>query len=540
MNMENEPYKNYLTYKFINKKNIVINMDKNSLPHQPGCYLFKDNKGIIIYIGKAKNLKKRVSSYFQKSHDDAKTKQLVSRIKSYEIFITNSEVEALILENNLIKKHMPKYNINLKDSKRYAYITIQEEKFPRLLIARKRLGKGKFFGPFTSGQTRDYVLEVLKRAFKLRTCNKFPKKECLRYHIKLCDAPCTNKISEKEYDENIKHIELILKGNISEIIKKLKINMKKASDNLQFERALDLRNKLQAIKWLQEKQTMERNKIINEDVINYIIKDGIVNLSLLNIAKGIVINKQSFEFDYTEDFLEEFIRRYYEDNKIPKEIILTKKISESTIKYIEQLRKTKVKITIPKIGEKKTLLKIIIKNIEIEQFKGQEGLNELKKVLKLQEEPKIIECFDISHLGGTSTVASMVQFKDGKENKSEYRRFKIRTVEGIDDFKSIAEVVRRRYTRLVKEKKEFPNLIIIDGGKGQLSFAMKELAKLSLKIPTISIAKRDEEIFFPGLSFPLKLNKKNKGILLLQRIRDEAHRFAITYNRLLRKKKLKE
>jgi len=512
-------------------------MNTKDLPHQPGCYLFKDKKGIVIYVGKAKDLKKRVSSYFRKQ-DDKKTEQLVLRIADLEIFITNTEIEALLLENNLIKKHMPKYNINLKDSKRYAYITITDEKFPRLMIARKRTNKGKYFGPFTSGQTRDYVLETLKRSFKLRTCKRLPKKECLRYHINLCDAPCTNKISETEYNTNLKNVSLILKGNTTELTKQLKTNMKQESKALNFEKALDLRNKLQSIEWLQEKQTMERNKRIDEDVINYIINESIVKLTIFNIAKGLVINKQNFEFTYTEDFLEEFIRRYYETNKVPKEIILPKTISEPTIQYIEKIRKTKVKITVPKIGEKKTLLKIIIKNIQIQDSKEEESLNELKKVLKLQEIPKSIECFDISHLSGTSTVASMVQFKDGKPNKSEYRRFKIRTVTGIDDFKSIAEVVRRRYTRLIKEKKEFPSLIIIDGGKGQLTFAAKELKALNIRIPIISLAKREEEVFFPGLPFPLKLDKKNKARLLIQRIRDEAHRFAIKYNRLLRSKKL--
>ncbi|MBT7902731.1 excinuclease ABC subunit C [Candidatus Woesearchaeota archaeon] len=517
-------------------KNPVI--DINTLPTLPGCYLFKNKKGIVIYVGKAKNIKKRVNSYFKKNHESKKTEQLVLNIKTLEIFVTNTEVEALLLENNLIKKYMPKYNIDLKDSKRYAYITIPDEKYPRLLIARKKLSKGKYFGPFISGQTRDHILEFLKRTYRLRTCRRFPKKECLRYHINLCDAPCTGKITEQKYLEYIKNIELILKGNISELTSILKIEMKTASEKLNFEKAQDIKNRLQALAWLKEKQTMQRDKNIDEDVINYLIKEDIVYLIIFNISKGIVINKQKFEFDYDSEFLEEFIRRYYEDNKIPKEIIVPKKISESTQKYLEKVRKTKIKITVPEKGEKKTLLKIIIKNIESKQFAGETNLLELKKALRMPEPPKIIECFDISHLSGTSTVASMVQFKDGTPNKSEYRKFKIRTVSGIDDFSSIAEVIKRRYTRLLKEKKSFPNLIVVDGGKGQLSFALKELAAINVKIPIIALAKRDEEIFFPGRTIPLKLDKKNKGLQLLQQIRDEAHRFAITYNRLLRKKKL--
>ena len=513
----------------------MIQIDE--LPREPGCYLYKDSKGTIIYIGKAKDLRKRVSSYFQKKDLDVKTQVLIQNIADVEVFVTKNEVEALILENNLIKRHQPKYNINLKDSKRYAYIQITDEEFPKLLTAR-RITEGKFFGPFVSGLERDYVQQLLIRQFRIRTCKKMPKKPCLRYHINLCDAPCSGYVSKERYGERIARITVILQGKTGSLEKDLKEQMKGYSLVQNFEQALEIREQLKAIETLHERQTVERQKEYNEDIINYVVRDNRVYLILFNIYRGMLSNKNEFDFDYSKDFLEEFVVQYYSEHEIPKELILPVEVEDSIREFLENVRGKKVNVTAPKIGEKKELLELVKKNIEISFFADESKMEELQKKLKLQDMPRVIECFDISHLSGTSTVGSMVQFRNGKPDKSNYRRFRIRTVSGIDDFRAIAEVVLRRYTRLKNENAEMPHLIVIDGGIGQLNFALQELEKLELKIPVISLAKRFEEVYVPGLRFPIKPD--GKALHFLQEIRDEAHRFAISYNRLLRKKEMKE
>ncbi|MFW9881797.1 MAG: UvrB/UvrC motif-containing protein, partial [Candidatus Thorarchaeota archaeon] len=333
-------------------------------------------------------------------------------------------------------------------------------------------------------------------------------------------------------------IKQILKVKSNEWEKALSKKMKATSNKQQYESALELRNQIDAIKYLKEKQAMERKKKVNEDIINYIVKNERVYLILFNVYKGTLENKQEFDFEYSPDFFEEFLVQYYSDNEIPKELILPQKIDKSLIEFLEQKRESKVKVIIPQRGEKKKLLELVNKNIEVTFFGNIEKLEDLKSKLQLQETPEIIECFDISHLSGTSTTASMVQFRLGLPDKNNYRRFKIRSVESVDDTAAIAEVVRRRYTRLLNEKSELPNLVIIDGGMGQLNAAIKEQAKLGMNIPTISIAKKFEEIYLPGLKSPLKLSKKTKALQLIQQVRDEAHRFAIKYNKLLRKKEL--
>ncbi|MBU0756428.1 MAG: excinuclease ABC subunit UvrC [Nanoarchaeota archaeon] len=507
-----------------------------TLPSNPGCYLFKDKKDRIIYIGKAKNLKKRVGSYFSKKILDPKTTALVGNIDDVDYIVTDSEVEALILENNLIKKHRPKYNINLLDAKRYAYIEIPDEKFPRLMIARKKTGKGSFFGPFTSAETRDYILELLRKSFKLRTCRRFPKKACLRYHIGLCDAPCIGLISREEYKKKLDNIRFVLKGNIMPLIRRLKKQMLEYSKQQEYERALEIRKQIEAVEWLEEKQNMERQKRYNEDIINYVVKDSIVYLMLFNIKKGILENKQEFTFDYNEDFFENFLSQYYSEHTIPKELILPKNISDALRIFLQKRKKTNVRVIIPEKGEKSKLLRLVRRNIEITHFGNIEKVEFLQKSLNLNNPPSVVECFDISHLSGTSTAGSMVQFRNGIPDKSNYRRFRIRSIDKIDDFAGIAEVVKRRYTRLKNEKQRFPDLIVIDGGKGQLSAALKELKELNLSVPIIALAKREEEIFTPASTEPIVLKKNDRSLLFLRQIRDEAHRFAIKYNKLLRTK----
>ncbi len=515
-------------------------IDLASIPDQPGCYLFKDKKNVIIYIGKARSLKKRVRSYFSPKERDPKTEKLVEHIQTIDTMITDTEVEALILENTLIKRHQPKYNINLKDAKNYAYLRVTDDEFPRLTVARRRTDRGEYFGPFVSAAARDYVLTALNKAFRLRTCRRFQKKPCLRYHIKLCDAPCIGGIDADNYRNRVSGVRLILKGRADALLDRLNIEMRQFSEQLQFEQAIEIRNRIAAVERLKEKQKMDRQKLFNEDVVNYVVRDGTVYLVLFNIHRGVLENKQEFQFEETENFFEEFLVQYYSEHPVPKEVILPEPVEESVNEFLKTRRNGAVTVTIPLKGDKRKLVDLVMENIKAGQLADVEKLDDLRKALDLQETPAVIECFDISHLAGTATVASMVQFRGGAPDKSNYRRFKIKTIDGIDDVASIAEVVRRRYARLMEEGDELPDLIVIDGGAGQLNAALSVLRDLGLGIPVISIAKKFEEIHVPGTPSPtvLRFSHKRKGLQLIQRIRDEAHRFAITYNRLLRKKSL--
>jgi len=509
-----------------------------NIPHQPGCYIYKDKSGQIIYVGKAKDLRKRVASYFSKKDHDPKTTILVKNIDSAEYIVTKNEVEALILENNLVKKNQPKYNIDLKDGKRYAYVELTKEEFPRVLLARDRKTEGTYFGPFTSAHERDLIIETINKHFMLRTCRKFPKRPCIRYHIKLCKAPCVGYMGKEEYGKLVEKVKFILKGDTGELLKTLNSEMKKMSSAQEYEKALELRDQAYALERLKEHQAIEREKKYNEDVICSIERAGKSYILVFNVYHGTLINKKDFVFDIQEDYFNEFLLRYYTENDIPAEIISNMHIDESMLEYLSKKSGKKMRIIVPEKGEKKELIDLAIKNIEVSFFGASANLELLKERLKLEDTPSVIECFDISHLSGTAMVGSMVQFRNGVAYKSGYRRFKIRTVEQIDDFAAIAEVVRRRYTRVINEKQDNPNLIIIDGGLGQLHAAMEELRKLNLRIPVISLAKRLEEIYFPGTNIPLRLEQKDKALQLIQQIRDEAHRFAISYNKLLRKKHL--
>lgn len=509
-----------------------------TIPEKPGCYLFLNSKGTILYVGKAKNLKKRVTNYFQKKRLDIKTTRLVAKINSIDFIVTDNEVEALILENSIIKKNQPKYNIDLKDSKNFAFIKMTDEEFPRITIARKRDGEGDYFGPFVSAAARDHILNVVKKIFRIRSCKRMPKKACVRYQIDLCTAPCIGAISTHEYSRQVRLSKMFLKGKSKELTEGLTNEMKKASEDMNYEFALELKKKIDAIASLSRKQKMSREKKYDEDLINYIVDRGKVYLMLFNVHRGLLENKQEFVFDNKRDFLEEFIIQYYSENEIPREIILPEKPDESLTGYLKEVKNGSVRTIMPKIGEKKALLDLVKKNIELTYFGDIKTLESLKEKLNLAEIPVVIECFDISHISGSFTTASMVQFRNGLPDKSNYRRFRIKYTEGIDDVKSIGEVVTRRYSRLLKEESVLPDLILIDGGAGQLNVALSSLKELNLNIPVVSIAKREEELYIPGEDKPLKLAKSEPSLQLIQRIRDEAHRFAITYNRLLRKKDL--
>ncbi|HQI54018.1 MAG TPA: excinuclease ABC subunit UvrC [Methanothrix soehngenii] len=519
----------------------MVSLD--SLPHLPGCYIFRDSpedRGNIIYVGKARDIKKRVANYFQKQNHSPRTAALVAAIKGVDFIVTNTEVEALLLENTLIKKHQPRYNIKLKDSSRYASIHLTDEEFPRIRISRKAQGPGSFYGPFVSAKERGFVYQIVRKAFGLRTCKRLPKRACLRYHLGHCSGPCIGKITKKDYQARVQRAKSALSGRTAELISSMKEEMTGRANRQDFERAIELRDEINALERLSERQRVEQNRKYDQDVISYLMDKEIVYLMLFKVYRGILAGKEEYQFPSSEDFLEEFVVQYYSENEPPEELIAPEPFDDSLEEFLAHLKGKKVRVTVPKQGEKKELLLLAQKNLEISVFGDRAKLVALQEALHLPKKPEVIECFDISHLAGSFAVGSMVQFRSGKPDKSNYRRFKIRDVQGGDDFASIAEVVRRRYSRLKEENKELPDLIVIDGGAGQLSSALKELREMRVKVPIISLAKREEEIYVPGLEGPLDIKKNEKASLYLQEIRDEAHRFAIAYNRLLRKKALTE
>ena len=515
-----------------------MTVDLNEIPHSPGCYLYHDTEGTIIYVGKAKDLKRRVSSYFQKKDHDPKTKKLVENIDYVEFILTETDEEAYLLEITLIKKHQPKYNIDLRDAKSYAFIILTKEKFPRIGIARNKKMQAEYFGPFVSGKERDFCLSVVKKAFMLRSCKNMPKnhRPCLRYHIKNCSGPCTGKVSFEAYAKQCSYAHDALKGNTKELVEKLTSEMNEYSKSMEFEAALQCRDQIAAVENLSRRQYVQRKTDHDEDVAAYRIHENTVYMMVFHVYKGTLSGRDEFIFEESDGFFEEFLTAYYTENHIPHEIIVEHELTESPEEFLSGRAGHKVVITVPKQGAKKKLVELAGKNIETIHFGDELKVSELKNALHLKTSPEVIECFDISHLSGTDTVASMVQFRGGRPDKKNYRRFKIKSVEGIDDFASMEEVVRRRYTRLLSEEKELPDLILIDGGKGQLHSAKKVLDELGIDKPVISLAEREEEVFITGVPFPLPFDKKTKANMYLQEIRDEAHRFAITYNRALRSK----
>lgn len=514
-------------------------IDLALVPEEPGCYLYHDAEGTVIYVGKAKNLKKRVSSYFQKHDHDAKTQKLVEQIASAEFIVTETEVEALILENTLIKRHQPKYNIDLKDARRYAYIHLTAEPFPRIGIAREVGDDGEYFGPFVSAKERDEVLAVVKKAFGLRSCRRLPKRPCLRRHLGTCAAPCTGTLPEEDYAARVERARGVLRGRGKDLIEEMEAEMAERSKRLEFERALELRDEIAAVRHLAERQRMERRTDHDEDIIAYQEQAGTLFLLLFHVEKGTLTGKQEYVFEASEDAVEEFLVQYYGEHAPPKEVVLPAGVGEPVADYLADRRGGKVQVTVPQRGDKRRLLDLAGKNLDLTFFADRMKVEALQEDLHLHDPPNVIECFDISHLAGTAMVGSMVQFRCGRPDKRNYRRFKIRTVEGIDDFAAIAEVVGRRYARLLREKKPMPDLVVVDGGKGQLKAAIDAVAALGLRLPIISIAKREEEIYVPGFPFPVPIEPDARSSLFVQEIRDEAHRFAITYNRLLRRKAMR-
>ncbi|MCF8235152.1 MAG: excinuclease ABC subunit UvrC [Bacteroidales bacterium] len=538
-----------------------INAVVRSLPGNPGVYRFLDKNNKVIYVGKAKNLKKRVSSYFTKEHESGKIRVMVKKIADISFVVVNTELDALLLENNLIKKYQPRYNVMLKDDKSFPWICIKKEPFPRVFSLRNpnRRDGSEYYGPYASVKMMNTVLDLVRQLYPLRTCNlKLSKKNiengkfkvCLEYHIGNCKGPCEGHQTEEDYKETIDAIRQIIKGNINTVARKLKELMMENAENYEFERAQTIKEKLELLERFQSKSTIVNPKIHNVDVYSIIsdVESGYVNY--LKVVNGAVVQAHTIEMkkrldenepDLLAMAIADFRQRFDSDSK---EIIVPIEMDFE----LEGLT-----TTIPQRGDKKQLLDLSTRNAKyykLEKDKQQSlvdperhttrMLKTMQKDLRLKEPPRHIECFDNSNIQGTNPVAAMVVFRNAKPAKKEYRHYNIKTVTGPDDYASMREVVYRRYKRLLEEEKDLPQLIVIDGGKGQLSAALKSLEELGLrgKISIIGIAKKLEEIYFPGDPVPLYIDKTSETLKVIQHLRDEAHRFGITHHRKRREKEL--
>ncbi len=507
----------------------------------------RDNTDTIIYVGKAKNLVKRVKSYFREKLDRPKTQILMSHFDSLEYIVTNSEKEALILEATLIKKHRPRYNVQLKDDKRYPYVKITNEKFPRLIITRDVAKNGVYYGPFTDVGSVKQTVKFLKSLFKIRTCRNMDG-PCLNSQIDLCLAPCAGNVSEKEYSEIINKIDLFFQGKYSTIVKNLKTEMAEAAMKEEYEKAAVIRDQIESIEEIMEKQFVDLvDDDLDQDVIAIAPGENEVVVIIMPIRNGKIVGRDDFlmsgsQYDSSSEVLFAFIQQYYGYNRhIPKQILLDEDIDDKELleDWLSDLRGNKVHIKIPQKGVKSRLVKMAKKNAEIikHQKKTMENsLIELKKYLKLENLPRVIEGYDISNISGKFAVGSKVSFKDGKPNKKSYKHFKIKTP-GPNDFAMMEELLTRRLKRVDSDPE--PDLMVIDGGKGQLGMVCGVLEKLNLThIPVIGLAKEFEEIYTPNSKRPIIIPKNSKALHLLQQVRDESHRFAITYHRKLRSKNI--
>ncbi len=529
-----------------------------ALPNKPGVYQYYNKDGEILYVGKAKNLKKRVSSYFTKNHENGKTAILVRQIEDIKTIVVETEIEALLLENNLIKKYQPKYNIMLKDDKTYPWICIKNERFPRIFSTRNIVKDGSdYFGPYASVKMMNTILDLIRQLYPLRNCNynlseenikdqKF--KVCLEYHIGNCKAPCVGYEMPEDYNNSIAEIKNIIRGNINSVTKHLKPLMKQYSENLEFEKAQQIKDKIETLEKYQSKSVVVSPTINDIDVFSVVSDEKYGFVNYLKVINGAIIQGHTIELkkklDETDDTLLQIgiaeLRTRFDSQS--KEVI---------VPFKPELEDENIKFLIPQRGDKKKLLELSERNAKyyrLERNKQKANVNPTKhsdrilermqKDLRMKEKPIHIECFDNSNIQGTNPVAACVVFKDAKPSKRDYRHFNIKTVEGPDDFASMEEVVYRRYKRLQEENEPLPQLIIIDGGKGQLSSALKSLDKLNLrgKITIIGIAKKLEEIYFPGDSIPLYIDKKSESLKVIQYLRNEAHRFGITHHRNKRSK----
>ena len=538
-------------------KSDLIEIQLKSLPQVAGVYQYFDKSDRVIYVGKAKNLKKRVSSYFNKVHDNKKTTVLVKNIVRIEHIVVETEMDALLLENNLIKKYQPRYNVLLKDDKTYPWICIKKEPFPRVFYTRRVIKDGsEYFGPYTNMKTVMTLLGLVRSLYPLRSCkfdlsedkvNTGKYKVCLEYHMGNCLAPCTKQIEAEAYENNIKAIREIIKGNFKESIQGFKKQMNSYAAAMEFEKAQTVKEKIESLTNYQAKSTIVNSKINNVDVFSIVSDESYGYINYIQVSHGAIIRSHTLEIkkklDETDATLLQLgiveIRQLFFSSA--KEIFLSEAVALGE----------KLKVIVPLQGDKRKLVDLSIRNAKffrMERFKQMKIIDperhtsrimsQMKTDLRLPKEPYHIECFDNSNIQGSNPVAACVVFKNGKPNKKEYRHYNIKTVEGPDDFASMEEVVYRRYKRLLEEEASLPQLIVIDGGKGQLSSAVKSLDLLGLrgKISIVGIAKRLEEIYFPGDSIPLYLDKRSESLKILQRARDEAHRFGITFHRQKRSK----
>lgn len=516
-----------------------------SIPTSPGVYLYRDETGEILYIGKAKNLRSRVRSYFSNTGKPAKTERLVSRIRSIDWVIVNNEVEALLLENKLVKQHMPKYNINLKDAKTFAYIALTRETFPRILTSRKASRKLESFGPYTDGFTRQDLQRLVVRVFKLRICRKLPKRACLNFHIGLCSAPCNGTVSSEQYMEQIKQARSFLGGNYDQTVKTLLFQMHEASKNQQYERALELRKQIASIRLLTQRQIVDNERQFDQDVLAFCKLGEKVLVLQMGVRKGVLVGKKEFSVDLQPEVEQEFLKAFYAANQIPREILLNQPCWESATEktaleaFLSSKRGGLTSLAIPRRGDKLALVRLAEKNLE-STLEKDSALVDLQTAFCLSGVPHVIECFDISNLGEEHLVSGMVRFTNAKPDKKNYRRFRIRTVNGQNDFASMREVITRRYKRLVNEKASLPDLVVVDGGPGQVAVAKQVFFSLGLQLPLIGLAKEHEEVYLPDNSTPLRFDKNCRMMLLLRKIRDEAHRFSLGYNLKRRQMKLRE
>ena len=524
-----------------------------TIPTDPGVYRYYDDKGEIIYVGKAKNLKRRVSSYFNKQQS-GKVKVLVSRIADIKFIVVDNEMEALLLENNMIKQYKPRYNIMLKDDKTYPWICVKNERFPRVYLTRKKVNDGSiYFGPYPSVMTARTLLEMLRQLYPIRNCKLILKEEninnghyrpCLEYHIGNCKAPCDGSISEDDYREMIQNIKRVIKGNIHEVLKDMKAQMMDHASRLEFEQAQVIKDKYDILENYHAKSVVCSNSLFDMEVFSYEDADNSFYVNYMKIVEGAIIQSHSFELKRKlDESVEELlsmaiveIRQMMESHNI-KEIIVPTDLD---------IKLEGVKFTLPQRGEKLDILELSQRNakqyrLDTEKLRTlvdperhtKRILNQMKDDLNLPVLPEVIECFDNSNFQGDYAVAAMTQFVNAKPNKSGYRHFNIKTVEGPNDFASMEEIIYRRYKRLLDEEQRLPDLIVVDGGKGQLSSAVKILQQLGLfgKISIIGIAEKLEEIYFPGDSIPLYIDKRSETLKVIQHIRDEAHRFGITHHR---------
>jgi excinuclease ABC subunit C len=531
----------------------------SSLPDTPGIYKYYDAEGTLMYIGKAKKLKKRVSSYFNKQHhDNRKTAVMVGKIADIQFTLVDSEVDALLLENSLIKKFQPRFNISLKDDKTYPWICIKRERFPRVFSTRTYIRDGSdYFGPYASGTMMHTVLDMIRVLFPTRSCTFLLSEEnirqgkfkaCMEYQIGNCKAPCVAYQSEEDYNQAIKEIKNILRGNISVVLNHLKTMMYEASTDLRFEEAARYKQKLDILQNYQSKSTIATSIPNDVDVFSIVSDDKFAFVNYLKVSNGMIIQTQTFELkkkmeETNEELLEYAIGEVREQYKSTSREVI--------IPFDLELEDERISFTVPKVGDKKKLLDLSLKNAmyykrdKLAQYeklnpelKVDRVLNQMMNDLRLTELPRHIECFDNSNIQGNFPVSAMVVFKDGKASKKDYRHFNVQTVVGPDDFATMREVIYRRYKRVLEENQPLPNLIIVDGGKGQLSSAVESLKALDLygKVPILGIAKRLEELYYPEDELPLYIDKKSETLKIIQQLRDEAHRFGITHHRNRRSK----